>query len=835
MKHRRQQLESGQGFTEYALILALVSIASIFVLNALFGVMQDNFVAVLCEMRDLGRGETNCNFQDGQIVEEDLTDDPLAPTAVINFTCDTVGNCEFDPLLSFDDNDTPLDTSDDGTITDYEFLFSPNTVLTYTAANIAANVPVTHTFTTSPAYAILRVTDDDELTDTASVLVEFSSTNQAPLVDYFRTGTGGAGATYIFDPKLTSAGISDGGLEATRDPDGDLSEIKWEIYNTATDARVRLERYLYPNATQNLSHVFSQPGNYRIVVTATDRESPAQSTTVVRYLPVTGSGTNTPPSIARLGIIDDDGNFCGSGACFCSKEAATPSIATCRVVAEISDDDVLSPFDINFTVSTTLGGTSPAQSANSSGEINIGGNTYWYTDFDLDVSESGNTYTLNVSASDGTNTSTGTASMDIVMNQAPSVSPIVKVSGSGNTITVEATATDADSDDLSFTWSYDDDATGGTESPGPIYSNVASDPTIPVTSQATINFINSIALPREVKLIVSDGVVTETVSAFFTIGNDSPVMQSLTVNEVSDPLVQFTAVASDTEDGILTTYCWSFGSTDLDSDKTTTQQPICINDNTPFVGYCLTGTYTVSVYAKDSTGQASNTLTLSPNLVISNSNAATGCGGSTGPSAVAGLDVTCNLVDFDCNVDSDSAGDVDTSTLEFFANGSGIPFATGPGPHVYDGTNTDPVTFRIEFDDSNGNPYFAEVVEAPQGLWIETSTSTTSNGNPREMTVTVTVYQQSDSTSDGVAIDGNVTPVTVSATNIYERKNESTTNAGPSDLECDITTGSSCTFTWTEQNSDSKYIDFNLTLTNLPPGYSIDTPKSITSDTETGF
>jgi PKD repeat protein len=137
--------------------------------------------------------------------------------------------------VSFDGTDS----SDDGTIVQYDWDFGDN--------SSGTGATTSHTYAAAGSYTvILTVTDDTQTTDSNATAATIDAVNQPPVADVNGPYTGTAGVAVSFDGT------------GSDDSDGTILSYDWDFGDNSTGT----------GATT--SHVYGTSGNYNVTLTVTD-------------------------------------------------------------------------------------------------------------------------------------------------------------------------------------------------------------------------------------------------------------------------------------------------------------------------------------------------------------------------------------------------------------------------------------------------------------------------------------------------------------------------------------------------------------------------------------
>jgi PKD repeat protein/Flp pilus assembly pilin Flp len=199
--------QKGQGGTEYALLLASISLVIIFVSGALFTVIKTQFRNTLCEMDSNGQVQYECN--DGV--------EPGMPIASFTVTCPSL-SCTIDAATS-------RDTNSDGTgvIVSYEWDFGDSTFGTGETPSKTYGANGTYTIT-------LVVTDDDGNTASTTRSVYAELPNLAPIANF----------TVVSCTDLTCS--FDAGASSDPDVGGSIVSYEWSYGDGNTGTGVTSSR-----------------------------------------------------------------------------------------------------------------------------------------------------------------------------------------------------------------------------------------------------------------------------------------------------------------------------------------------------------------------------------------------------------------------------------------------------------------------------------------------------------------------------------------------------------------------------------------------------------------
>jgi PKD repeat protein len=202
------------------------------------------------------------------------------PVAIINGpTSGLVGE-----TLSFDGGNS---SDSDGQITSFTWDFSDGS-----AGN---GISVTHSYSTAGSYqVILTVTDDDGLTDQATLTVQIEEPTPLPPVAVINGPENG-----LVGEMLTFNGGS------SSDSDGNIVGFVWEFGDGSTDSGI------------SVSHIYGQSGDYYVTLTVTDNDGlTGEATHTVQI--EEPAPINQPPTAVingpTGGLVEEPLTFDGSGS-----------------------------------------------------------------------------------------------------------------------------------------------------------------------------------------------------------------------------------------------------------------------------------------------------------------------------------------------------------------------------------------------------------------------------------------------------------------------------------------------------------------------------------------
>ena len=317
---------------------------------------------------------------------------PQAPVAVATASV-TSGTA---PLVVDFDGSTSYD--EDGSIVSRNWDFGDGAE--------AQGASVQHTFGSAGNYSVvLTVTDNDGLTATDAVTISVSSPtgNQPPTASFTLTPASGQ------VPLTVSVDAT-----ASSDPDGSIASYSWSYGDGSTATGV------------TASYVYSEPGNYDLVLTVTDNEG--ATATQTQSVSVTAPG-NQPPTAAFTASATS-----GVAPLSVSFDASTSSDADGSIVS----------YSWDFGDGTTASGVSASKSFNIAGTYNV---------------------VLNVTDNDGASASSQqTINVTSGLPNTPPVAAFSLSPSSGTapvTVNVNGSASsDSDGSIASYSWDYGDGSSG---------------------------------------------------------------------------------------------------------------------------------------------------------------------------------------------------------------------------------------------------------------------------------------------------------------------------------------------------------------------------------------
>jgi PKD repeat protein/Flp pilus assembly pilin Flp len=543
-QNRLRTAQRGQNYTEYSLMLALIGVVLIVVLGATRDVFAQGFFTVLCELRDLGRNQTSCDFDGSTIIPRTAEEDPDSPIPLFEWS-PTDSSATDDPFIWTFDATASSDPNGD-----------PLTYFwTFGDGDTATGDIVEKTFATEGNYFVtMTVTDSTGKSTTQGRLFTIEpGSNIPPTANFLWTC-----------PTLTCNFRADQPLaNPSTDPDGNDANLvyDWDFAGNPDN----------DNTAPQASYTFPATGRYTVTLTVTDERGASSFT--IRDVEVTSATGNANPT-ASFTI-----NNCGAGDFTCDFDASASNDPDGTIISYEWDWDNNGVYDASSPNPTgTSYSFTPCGSPPCTYQVRLR-----VTDNSAPAGASVTTQTITIDTSN-------------IPPDASISSHTCTPSGSDFDCTFNSSANDTDGSVVGYEWDFTYDGSNfnieSTAATPPAQTYAAGNYT--VGFRVTDNEGATSAI-FEYALVVSGNNPPQFVG--------SP---AITVQSGSDPCIAFSVGVTDDNDSISDmNFGWDFDYNGTFSADTMTSGSANANQTTH--EYTSNGNYEVAVQVTDSGGQSSLT------------------------------------------------------------------------------------------------------------------------------------------------------------------------------------------------------------------------------------